>query len=80
MAGAWADFAAGLALVKEGGLTLLIQHASPGTENQANWLPAPEGPFSMIMRLYWPEVAALEGSWKAPPLQQESTEAMLANR
>jgi hypothetical protein len=54
----------------DGGLTLLIQHAPPGNDNEANWLPAPEGPFSMIMRLYWPEAAALDGSWMAPPLKQ----------
>ncbi|HMQ33021.1 MAG TPA: DUF1254 domain-containing protein [Chloroflexaceae bacterium] len=52
----------------DGGLTLLIQHESPGKDNEANWLPAPEGPFSMMMRLYWPQAAALDGSWKAPPL------------
>ncbi|NTU82577.1 MAG: DUF1254 domain-containing protein [Chloroflexales bacterium] len=54
----------------DGGLTLLIQHESPGKDNEANWLPAPEGSFSMIMRLYWPRAAALDGSWKAPPLKQ----------
>jgi hypothetical protein len=54
----------------DGGLTLLIQHESPGKANEANWLPAPEGPFSMIMRLYWPRVEALDGSWQAPPLTQ----------
>lgn len=54
----------------DGGLTLLIQHESPGSENEANWLPAPKGPFSMIMRLYWPGAAALDGSWKAPPLKR----------
>ena len=50
------------------GLTLLIQHESPGKEREANWLPAPAGPFSMMMRLYWPQAAALDGSWKAPPI------------
>lgn len=54
----------------DGGLILLIQHASPGKDDEANWLPAPEGPFSMMMRLYWPQPAALDGSWKAPPLKQ----------
>lgn len=54
----------------DGGLTLLIQHESPGEDHEANWLPAPEGPFSMMMRLYWPQAAALNGSWKAPPLER----------
>jgi hypothetical protein len=54
----------------DGGLTLLIQHDSPGKDHEANWLPAPAGPFSMIMRLYWPQVEALDGSWTAPPLKR----------
>jgi len=51
------------------GLTLLIQHDSPGNDKEANWLPAPQGPFFMAMRLYWPKEAALQGKWSAPPLQ-----------
>jgi hypothetical protein len=54
----------------DGGLTFLIQNESPGKDNEANWLPAPKGPFSAIMRLYWPKAEALDnGSWKQPPLQ-----------
>lgn len=52
----------------DGGLTLHIQHESPGADNEANWLPTPSGPFFMIMRLYWPKPEALDGEWKAPPL------------
>ena len=54
----------------DGGLTLYVQNESPGKDKEANWLPAPKGPFSMIMRLYWPKEAATEGKWKQPPLQQ----------
>jgi hypothetical protein len=54
----------------DGGLTLLIQNESPGKEEEANWLPAPKGPFAMYMRLYWPKEAAVEGKWKQPPLQR----------
>ncbi len=54
----------------DGGLTLIIQNESPGKDKEANWLPTPKGPFSMIMRLYWPKEAATEGKWKQPPLQQ----------
>lgn len=52
----------------DGGLTLLIQHDSPGKQREANWLPAPKGPFAMALRLYWPKAEALEGAWTAPPL------------
>ena len=39
----------------DGGLTLLIQNESPGKDKEANWPPAPMGPFIMYLRLYWPK-------------------------
>jgi len=54
----------------DGGLTLLIQKDSPGKEKEANWLPAPKGPFAMYMRLYWPMEEALEGKWTAPKVNK----------
>ncbi|KUI33392.1 cell envelope protein [Mycobacterium sp. IS-1496] len=50
----------------DGGYTFSIQNASPGIEKESNWLPAPKGPFQMIMRLYWPKPDALNGTWKPP--------------
>jgi len=54
----------------DGGLTLVIQNESPGKDKEANWLPAPKGPFMMVLRLYWPKEEALDGKWIAPPLTQ----------
>lgn len=54
----------------DGGLTFLIQSESPGAELESNWLPAPAGPFSTIMRLYWPKAEALNGTWMAPPIRR----------
>lgn len=54
----------------DGGLTLYIQHDSPGGELDSNWLPAPNGPFMLVQRLYLPEPAALNGEWKQPQLQK----------
>ena len=54
----------------DGGLTLIVQNESPGKDKEANWLPAPKGPFSMIMRLYWPKTEAVEGKWTAPPVKK----------
>jgi hypothetical protein len=54
----------------DGGLTLYIQHESPGKDMESNWLPAPKGPFSCYLRIYWPEAAALDGTWTAPKLEQ----------
>jgi hypothetical protein len=50
----------------DGGLTLHIQNQSPGADKESNWLPAPQGPFRMITRLYWPKDEALQGQWTAP--------------
>jgi len=54
---------------KDGGITFYIQKTSPGKEKEANWLPAPDGPFMAVLRLYWPKDAALDGTWKNPPMQ-----------
>jgi hypothetical protein len=56
----------------DGGITLYVQNESPGADKENNWLPAPKGPFFAAMRLYWPEAPALDGAWKAPPLQHAS--------
>ncbi|GAU83298.1 DUF1254 domain-containing protein [Bosea sp. BIWAKO-01] len=61
---------AGLKRDPDGGITIYVQNESPGKEREANWLPTPKGPFFAAMRLYWPKPAALNGKWKAPPLQQ----------
>lgn len=55
---------------KDGGLTIYIQYASPGPGKQSNWLPAPNGPFFMALRLYWPKPEALDGTWKKPILHK----------
>lgn len=54
----------------DGGITLYLQHDSPGKELEPNWLPAPKGPFSAVMRLYWPKAEALDGTWPLPPLER----------
>jgi hypothetical protein len=55
---------------EDGSLTLYIQKDHPGPELEANWLPAPEGPFYAVMRLYGPEEEALNGEWINPPIQK----------
>lgn len=48
----------------DGGYTLYIQNQSPGPDKEANWLPAPEGTFRLVERLYWPKEQALNGQWQ----------------
>jgi hypothetical protein len=50
----------------DGSLTLHVGATSPGEDRQANWLPAPNGPFSLYIRAYWPGKAILDGSWTPP--------------
>jgi hypothetical protein len=53
---------------EDGSLTIYVQKESPGKDLEANWLPAPNGPFYAVMRLYGPEKEALEGKWVNPPM------------
>ncbi|MGF7111419.1 hypothetical protein QF017_000888 [Pseudomonas laurylsulfatiphila] len=54
----------------DGSLTLYLQRTSPGKALEGNWLPAPDGPIYLVMRLYWPKetppsvLPAGEGTWK----------------
>ena len=50
----------------DGGYTIYVQRENPGSDKESNWLPAPEGPFRLTQRLYWPKEAALDGTWQAP--------------
>jgi hypothetical protein len=54
----------------DGSLTLYIQKDEPTDPVQkANWLPAPDGPIYLVMRLYWPKEAALNGKWQPPGIK-----------
>ncbi len=58
----------------DGSLTIYIQKDSPGKEKESNWLPAPDGPIYLVMRLYWPKetppsiLPPGEGTWSPPPV------------
>ena len=52
----------------DGSLDLYFQNESPGTDKEANWLPAPKGAFNLCMRLYGPKSEALTGKWNPPPV------------
>ncbi|MGY2184948.1 hypothetical protein D3C81_339800 [compost metagenome] len=54
----------------DGSLDLYFQNESPGKELEANWLPAPKGPFNLTMRLYGPKAEAMNGKWNPPPVKQ----------
>ena len=60
----------------DGSLSLYIQKDSPGKDKEANWLPAPDGPIYLVMRLYWPQTTPPSilppgaGSWQPPAIQR----------
>jgi hypothetical protein len=62
----------------DGSLTLYIQNKSPGADKESNWLPAPNGPIYLVMRLYWPKTTPPsilpvgEGTWQPPGIKRVS--------
>jgi hypothetical protein len=62
----------------DGSLTLYIQKDTPGKDKEANWLPSPDGPMYLLMRLYVPKLTppsilpAGEGTWKPPAVMKAS--------
>ena len=53
----------------DGSLTFYIAHANPGPAKQTNWLPAPDGPFYSVFRVYLPGDTVINGTWKKPQMQ-----------
>ena len=66
------DRTPGLVFGDDGSLTIYIQKDSPGPERESNWLPAPDGPFSLTMRLYLPEDWALDPLYAPPGLTRRT--------
>ena len=62
----------------DGSLTIYIQNKSPGADKEENWLPAPNGPIYLVMRLYWPKtqppsiLPAGAGTWQPPGVKRVS--------
>ncbi len=55
---------------RDGSVDIYVSSKSPGRAWASNWLPTPEGPFQLVMRLYAPQPAATNGSWAPPPLER----------
>ena len=52
----------------DGSLTIYVSANSPGIDKESNWIPTPQGEFSLYIRCYWGDEAVLDGSWTAPPI------------
>lgn len=57
----------------DGSLDLYIQQEQPEkAEQRSNWLPAPQGEFSLFLRLYWPKDSVLDRQWLPPRVDRQS--------
>ena len=50
----------------DGSLTLYLGAKSPGKDKESNWIPTPQGTFSLLLRNYWPDQAIIDGT-SVPP-------------
>ena len=60
----------GLKTAEGGSITLYFSAKSPGKEKESNWLPAPDGPFWMVLRTYGPSETILDKTWEVPSVMQ----------
>jgi hypothetical protein len=51
-----------------GSTTIYVQRESPGGDKESNWLPAPDGEFNLMLRMYWPASTVISGAWRPPPV------------
>jgi hypothetical protein len=63
-----AGYTPGLKKAADGSVTVTISAVKPPTVPTANWLPAPPGPFSLLLRVYGPTGNTTQG-YTPPPIQ-----------
>jgi hypothetical protein len=52
----------------DGGLTIYLQKDSPGADKESNWLPAPDGNFTLFLRAYLPGEDIVNQTWQPPKI------------
>lgn len=70
------DTTPGVKTNADGTLTLYVSHGSPGKDKESNWLPAPDGPFWMVLRSYGPEKSVIEHTYKPPEVVPSFVESI----
>jgi hypothetical protein len=65
-------YSEGLKNNTDGSMDIYIQNKNPGPEKVSNWLPAPQGSFNLVLRMYLPDQPVLNGTWSPPPIQQST--------
>ncbi|MGY3611284.1 MULTISPECIES: DUF1214 domain-containing protein, partial [unclassified Bradyrhizobium] len=59
----------------DGSTDLYIQNQSPGPDKESNWLPAPNGKFKLMLRMYWPDEnppSIVDDTWTPPKVEKTS--------
>jgi hypothetical protein len=64
------DRTEGLRRESDGALELRLSADDPGEARRANWLPAPRGPWTVVMRTYLPGPDLLEGRYRLSPIER----------
>jgi hypothetical protein len=64
------DRTPGLKRGEDGSLSIYFQHEAPGEGRDSNWLPAPAGPFYVILRTYGPKPPLLSGEYEIPAIRK----------
>jgi len=55
---------------KDESLMLYAGAKSPGKDLESNWLPAPDGAFSLYIRAYWGQAPILDATWQPPKIEK----------
>ena len=56
-----------LVRTEDGSIRVELSPDRPADET-VNWLPTPDGPFTLLLRLYLPQQAILDGDWEYPEI------------
>jgi hypothetical protein len=65
-----ASYTPGLETAEDGSVTIHVSADPPRHGAEANWLPVPKGPFSLLFRVYGPQGTALAGTYVPPMIHR----------
>ena len=65
-----ATYTPALEYKRDGSLTIYMATLAPPGVPRTNWLPVPDGPFNVLLRVYGPEQGVLEGSCTPPGIEK----------
>jgi hypothetical protein len=57
-----------LTFERDGSLNVFVSSIPPCEARRSNWLPAPRGPFHLVLNIYWPRPDVLSGAWVPPAI------------